>query len=112
MVGTITVDDEADPDFWTPAERAEPTLHVHRMIVRRAAAGADLGSRLLDWANDLAGSTGHRWLRLDAWKTNEALHRYYERQGFARLRTMDLPQRGSGALFERRVAAPQHRCER
>lgn len=107
LVGTITVDDEADPDFWTPAERAEPALYVHRMIVPRRASGADIGRRLLDWATELAQVTHREWIRLDAWKTNAGLHRYYERQGFDHLRTAELQHRGSGGLFQRRVAARQ-----
>jgi GNAT superfamily N-acetyltransferase len=103
LVGTITVDDDADPEFWTPAEQTEPALYVHRMIVRRAAAGAGLGGLLLDWAGDRAARAGHRWLRLDAWKTNKPLHHYYERQGFAHVRTVDLAHRGSGAVFQRPV---------
>lgn len=104
LVGTITVDEDADPEFWTPAERAESALYVHRMIVRRAAAGAGLGALLLDWAGHEAARAGHKWLRLDAWKTNKPLHRYYVRQGFEHLRTVELPHRGSGALFQRRTA--------
>src|SRR4029453_6511032 len=37
LTGTITLDDHADPEFWTPAEQAQPALYVHRMIVPRAA---------------------------------------------------------------------------
>lgn len=101
LVGTITVDDRADPEFWTPAERAEPALYVHRIIVPRHAAGEGIGGQLLDWAGILAASRGKRWLRLDAWKTNTALHRYYERQGFHHVRTVGLAHRGSGGLFQR-----------
>jgi hypothetical protein len=74
------------------------------MIVPRRAAGDDIGGRLLDWTSDLAVSTARRWLRLDAWKTNIALHGYYERHGFAHVRTVSLPHRGSGALFQRLTA--------
>ncbi len=103
LVGTITIDDQADPEFWPSAERDESALYVHRVVVRRSAAGADIGGTLLEWAAERARTTGHRWLRLDAWKTNSALHRYYEAHGFAHVRTVDLPHRGSGALFQRRV---------
>jgi GNAT superfamily N-acetyltransferase len=101
LVGTITVDDRADPEFWTHAERGEPALYVHRMIIRRQAAGDDLGGRLLDWAADVAAATGRGWLRLDAWKTNGALRCYYERHGFQHVRTVDLEHRGSGILLQR-----------
>jgi hypothetical protein len=40
-------------------------------------------------------------LRLDAWRTNEALHAYYRKAGFQHVRTVEYPHRGSGALFQR-----------
>jgi hypothetical protein len=48
-----------------------------------------------------ARTAGKPWLCSDAWKDNLSLHRYYESQGFVLLRVIDLPHRGSGALFQR-----------
>jgi predicted N-acetyltransferase YhbS len=103
LVGTITVDDQADPEFWTEAERAQPALYLHRMIVPRRAGGSDLGQRLVDWASERAADAHLDWVRLDAWKTNTALHRYYRQLGFEHVRTVDLGHRGSGALFQRKA---------
>ena len=58
---------------------------------------------MLDWAADLAAGRGLTWLRLDAWRTSDRLHAYYRRHGFTHMRTVDLPHRGSGAIFQRRV---------
>jgi GNAT superfamily N-acetyltransferase len=102
-VGMITVDGYADPEFWTAQDDPDDALYVHRMVVDRLAAGNDVGGRLLDWAEHLAGSLGRKWLRLDAWRTNTPLHAYYQRQGFVPVRTVNLSHRGSGALFQRRV---------
>ncbi|MEV7187659.1 GNAT family N-acetyltransferase [Kitasatospora sp. NPDC093102] len=102
-VATMTVDDQADPEFWEPEDRPEDALYVHRMAVARKAAGRDVGGELLDWAVDRAAAAGKRFLRLDAWKTNPGLHRYYLGQGFSLVRVVDLPHRPSGALFERAV---------
>ncbi|MFJ9702162.1 GNAT family N-acetyltransferase [Streptomyces fradiae] len=99
--GTITVDDYADPEFWTEADDPGSALYVHRMATSRAAAGQDLGAVMLDWATKRAAQQGKAWLRLDAWKTNPGLHRYYERQGFIFVRLVDLDHRKSGALFQR-----------
>jgi GNAT superfamily N-acetyltransferase len=104
LVGTITVDDQADPEFWTSAEQAQPALYVHRMIVAREAAGQNVGGQLLDWAATVATSQSRPTLRLDCWARNRALHRYYAHQGFVHLRTMRLSHRGSGALFQKSVA--------
>jgi GNAT superfamily N-acetyltransferase len=103
LVGTITIDDRPDAEFWTEAERAEPAVYLHRMVIARRYAGRDLGVVLLDLAENVASRAGASWLRLDAWKTNTALHRYYMDQGFEHVRTVDLPHRGSGALFQRPV---------
>jgi GNAT superfamily N-acetyltransferase len=106
-VGTITIDDHADPEFWTVDERQEPALYIHRMVIARAHAGHNLGAALLELANDLAARAGARWLRLDAWKTNTALHDYLQPPRLPAPRTVDLPHRGSGALFQRPVASAQ-----
>jgi GNAT superfamily N-acetyltransferase len=100
-VATLTFDTWANPDLWTPEEAAEPARYVHRLIVRRQYAGAGLGSELLDWCGTRAARQGAEWLRLDAWTTNTALHRYYLANGFKHVRTRHLAHNPSGALFQR-----------
>jgi GNAT superfamily N-acetyltransferase len=104
-VGTITLDTAGDTDFWTPAELDEPSLYLSKLAVARDRAGSELGVLLLDWAADRAWRQGRTWLRLDAWKTNRRLHRYYLDRGWTYLRTSTLVHRHSGALFQR-FAAP------
>ncbi|MFD1658110.1 GNAT family N-acetyltransferase [Streptomyces caeni] len=103
-IATMQVDDFADPEFWTPDDDPGAALYLHRMAVSRSAAG--VGVRLLDWAAERAAAQGKRWLRLDAWKDNEGLHRYYKAAGFTLVRIVDLPHRRSGALFQRPAASP------
>jgi GNAT superfamily N-acetyltransferase len=100
-VATVTLDSYADPDFWTLDDEPDSALYAHRMVVRRAAAGARLGSALLDWACARAEGVGRGWLRLDAWRTNERLRAYSEGEGFALVRVVDAPHRRSGALYQR-----------
>ncbi|WP_333776756.1 GNAT family N-acetyltransferase [Streptomyces sp. IBSBF 3136] len=100
-LGTITVDAFADPEFWSLNDIPGDALYAHRIIVRSNAAGISLGASLLDWAPHKAAKAGKSWLRVDAWKTNPALGRYYEAQGFTHVRTVDLPHRRSGALYQR-----------
>ncbi|MFD5086493.1 GNAT family N-acetyltransferase [Kitasatospora sp. NPDC058406] len=99
--GTLTVDEQADPEFWRADDEPETALYVHRMAIARAVAGQAVGAQMLDWAAARAAAAGKVRLRLDAWKTNPALHLYYLRQGFTLVRMVDLPHRQSGALFER-----------
>ncbi|MFE6630296.1 MULTISPECIES: GNAT family N-acetyltransferase [Streptomyces] len=100
-VATITVDEHADSDFWTPSEADDPALYVHRMVVRRDVAGQDLGSAMLDWAGREALRQGKQLLRLDAWRSNDELQRYYSDRGFVHVRTVEAADRSSGALFQR-----------
>jgi ribosomal protein S18 acetylase RimI-like enzyme len=107
----ITVDDYADPEFWTAEDWPDSALYLHRMVVDRSAAGQNVGERLLDLAQDLAEASGKQWLRLDAWRTNTPLHSYYQQQGFNIVRIVSLSHRGSGALFQRPVG-PDRRASR
>ncbi|MBQ1076421.1 GNAT family N-acetyltransferase [Micromonospora sp. C31] len=100
-IGTITVEMTGDSDFWTPDELAEPAVYVSKLAVRLDRAGQELGTLLLAWASDYAWRHGCRYVRLDAWKTNERLHAYYLSRGWTYLRTSADPRRRSGALFQR-----------
>ncbi|GAB2616342.1 hypothetical protein GCM10027168_56040 [Streptomyces capparidis] len=108
---TVTLDHNIDPelwDLWTPEERAEPALYVHKLTVDRRYAGHDLGGRILDWAGDRAARQGAKWLRLDAWTTNVRLHRYYLRHGFEHVRTTPNPYEVSGWLAQRPARLAEH----
>lgn len=101
-VATVAMDDFADPQLWTEAERNQPALYLHRLIVRRSHSG--LGAHVLDWASSKAAELGRDWLRIDVWTNNLPLQRYYRRHGFRHVRTIqsDYP---SGALFQRPASA-------
>jgi GNAT superfamily N-acetyltransferase len=102
-VGTITVDDYADPEFWLPADNPADALYAHRIAITRTVAGQRVGVALLNWASLRAEAAGRTWIRLDAWATNNRLQRYYLALGWTHVRTVRLPHRGSGALFQRRA---------
>ncbi|MEU1389063.1 MULTISPECIES: GNAT family N-acetyltransferase [unclassified Nonomuraea] len=100
-VATIALDGNADPEFWTPADDPGAALYVHKLAVARPWSGSGLGDALLDWACSAARSAGLPWLRLDCAKANPRLQEYYRMRGFRHIRTVDLPHRSSGALFQR-----------
>ncbi|MEV8031303.1 GNAT family N-acetyltransferase [Streptomyces sp. NPDC086182] len=87
-VATITLTFEADSGLWTQQEFSVPSMFISKLSVARTHAGQNVGGRLLDWAGDRACRAGAKWLRLDAWTTNEDLQAYYLRQGFAHVRTV------------------------
>ncbi|MER6184687.1 GNAT family N-acetyltransferase [Streptomyces sp. NPDC001652] len=86
--GTITLTPDAEDGLWTDAELTEPSMFINKLTVAREYAGQNLGGRLLDWAGDRAQRAGARWIRLDAWTTNDALQRYYLEQNFTHIRTV------------------------
>ncbi|SEF61195.1 Ribosomal protein S18 acetylase RimI [Nonomuraea solani] len=100
-VATIALDDHADPEFWTPSDDPEAALYIHKLAVARPWSGSGLGDALLDWSSAAAFAAGLPWLRLDCAKANLRLQDYYRSRGFRHIRTVDLPHRSSGALFER-----------
>jgi GNAT superfamily N-acetyltransferase len=100
---TVALDSFADPRLWTPDECAEPARYLHRLIVRREYQG--LGRRILDWASARAAHAGANWVRIDVWTHNKPLHRYYLDARFTHVRTLDLNDYPSGALFQRPARA-------
>jgi GNAT superfamily N-acetyltransferase len=100
---TVALDEHADPRLWDPDDRQQPALYLHRLIVRRPWAG--LGPRVLDWAARRAARLNKAWVRIDVWTHNYALHRYYLDHGFNHVRTLNLPDYPSGALFQRAADA-------
>ncbi|WP_060903940.1 MULTISPECIES: GNAT family N-acetyltransferase [Streptomyces] len=85
---TITLTPDAEEGLWTQEELGEPSMFINKLTVARTHAGQNLGGRLLEWAGDRAYRAQAKWLRLDAWTTNEGLQRYYLSQGFEYVRTV------------------------
>ncbi|WP_204042137.1 GNAT family N-acetyltransferase [Acrocarpospora phusangensis] len=82
-VATLTIHDYDQGLLWSKTEGAGvPALYLSRMMVDREYAGRGIGAEMLVWAENYAATLGLRYLRLDAWTTNEKLHRYYEERGF------------------------------
>ncbi|MGW5703814.1 GNAT family N-acetyltransferase [Amycolatopsis japonica] len=104
-VATLTLTTVADSDFWTLEERRTPAFYLSKLATRLDRKGEGLGAFLIDWAADYATKRGVLWLRWDVWRTNVDLQNYYLRLGATLIRTVDVPGRHSGALFELSKAA-------
>lgn len=113
-VATITLTPQAEAGLWTDEELSEPARYINKLTVARTHSGQNLGGLLLDWAGHRAHRDGAKWLRLDAWTTNEGLQRYYLRQGFAHVRTVheggavNGGPRVSGWLAQRLAGPSEH----
>lgn len=113
VVACAVVDSHGDKDYvdhypptavdpLTGQAFAEPrTFYVHRMATAPDCAGYGLGARLLGKAADNARERGGVLLRLECSRTNEGLKRYYVGQGFRQVGDVIVPNRFSGALFQR-----------
>lgn len=101
VAGTITVDQQADPTYWLPEDDPTNALYVHRMIIEPALQGQNAGVALLDWVAETAIAQGFHWVRLDAWRSNHGLRRYYEHLGFQLVRVAEDDPTGSGACYQR-----------
>lgn len=99
-VGTVILQ-WADPLFWPP-EGHDQAGYVHKLAVRREAAGRGLGRHLIDWAAATSAERGKRFLRLDCQGTNPGLCTYYEKLGFAR-RGQKMIRTWHVALYERAI---------
>ncbi|MEW9529073.1 GNAT family N-acetyltransferase [Microbispora sp. NPDC049125] len=109
---TVTLVDYDAGNLWAGIEGGhEPALYVHRLMVHPGYMKHGIGAYLLWAAHVRAARRGLPCLRLDAWTTNDGLHRYYEKQKFKLkgyipdkiLESADLVGYPSAALFERRV---------
>jgi GNAT superfamily N-acetyltransferase len=110
-IGTITVEFQGDRDFWSQEECAEPAAYLSKLAIQLDHAGDELGALLTDWACDYAYRRGCKFVRLDAWRTNDELHEYYATRGWKYLRTVENPGRNSGSLFQL-AAKPLARAQR
>lgn len=72
----------SDPVFWPDLDDGE-AAYVHRLAVRRPAAGRGVGHRLLAWAEERAAEAGRGWLRLDCVAGNSRLRAWYGDAGFS-----------------------------
>ncbi|MFE5137863.1 GNAT family N-acetyltransferase [Streptomyces fagopyri] len=100
-----------DRDFWTDTDQPESALYLYKLIVSRRASGRCLGARIIDWMSRLAALEGRTWVRIDTWRTNAALHSFYEGLGFEHVRTEEPAHRRSGWLAQRPAGAltlPHH----
>ena len=106
-VATVTIAKTANVAVWKTAQcdLDEPAVYAHRLIVDRQFAGWGLGAELSDWTGLRAyREFGARWIRVDVWTSNVALHGYYMKRGFEPCGLAPDPCYPSGALFQKPVS--------
>lgn len=103
VVGVVRIDLE-DPVFWPEIESGNAAF-VHKLAVRRSAAGEGVSTTLLDFARAHTARLGRPFLRLDCVADRAALRGLYERFGFA-LHSVVHKGAPAFARYELRVSAP------
>ncbi len=83
-VATVTIEETTDPVLWHDlVTEEEAAVCLHRLVTAEGFSGLHIGSSLIDWAGKRGmREYSARSIRIDVWTTNEALHNYYEKQGF------------------------------
>jgi hypothetical protein len=56
---TVALDTFSDPRLWTPDEQADPSMYLHRLIVRRKHAS--IGAAVIERACQRAGQFDNHW---------------------------------------------------
>lgn len=110
LAATVTLSAKRNSHVWskdsTSCDLSERAVFVNRLITARAYAGLGLGAELINWAGRRGSQDwGAKWIRIDVWTKNIALHKYYENTGFSRCGTYEDPTYPSGALFQKPVAS-------
>jgi len=106
---TVTMAAKPNPLVWGGSacrcDLGERAVYAHRLIAARSHQGQGLGAQLIDWAGLRARHEyGARWIRIDVWTTNTALHGYYQGIGFEPCGSCEDPDYPSGKLFQKRTA--------
>jgi GNAT superfamily N-acetyltransferase len=110
-VATVTIAKRANSAVWPrqvcreeKSKRTERGVYLHRLITARDYAGLGLGSDLIDWAGRRAAREyGAKWIRIDVWRDNLDLHKYYLGRGFDFVSECPDPGYPSSALFRKAI---------
>jgi ribosomal protein S18 acetylase RimI-like enzyme len=70
----------SDPIFWG----SQPPVagYLHKLAVRRAFAHQDMGTRIVEFAEEQVRQRGREYLRLDCMASNSFIVSYYQARGF------------------------------
>jgi len=107
IAATVTIAKRPNLKVWPVSAclSSEPAVYVHRLITRRSHAGWGIGAELIDWAGLRAAEQfSAKWIRIDVWTSNQALHEYYEKRGFEYYGACTDTGYPSGALFQKPVS--------
>ena len=81
-VGTVILQ-LSDRIYWPDMPEGD-AAYIHKITLRRSAAGQDIGRQVIAWAMDMTRQAGMKYLRLDTEAARKRLCAFYESAGFIR----------------------------
>lgn len=100
-IGTYALSVHADQDFWIDEEqRSARAMYLYKLMIDPGYAGTRLGDALLGQAAVTAQDCYADTLRIDCWRSNTKLHRWFVDRGFRCVADRPVAGRESGMLFE------------
>lgn len=101
-IGTVTVM-WSDVAYW--GERPDDAGYIHKVAVRRAAAGQNVGAQMVSWAEQLILERRRPFARLDCQADNPTINQFYQSAGYELRGSIDTPIFPLN-LYEKRLHAP------
>ena len=106
IVGVIVMDTSQSSQYenikWKYNEN--PILVVHRLAVHPAHQNRGLGKKLMLFSEEYAQKTGFKSIRLDAYKGNKSLQKFYVNQDYSIVGEIDLEYtQGPFVCFEKKI---------
>jgi GNAT superfamily N-acetyltransferase len=93
---------EEDSLFW-PGENKYESLFLHKLAIRRKYAKKGLSEEMIEWAKSLAKNLNKKYLRLDCAADRPKLCKFYENQGFEKVREKVMFGKYPTAFYELRI---------
>jgi ribosomal protein S18 acetylase RimI-like enzyme len=80
---------DSDEEYW--GRQNEAAIYLHSFMTKPAFKGQKIGSTVFEWVEKRVREREIPYFRLDCKADNEALCRYYEKQGFIPIRKKIMP---------------------
>jgi ribosomal protein S18 acetylase RimI-like enzyme len=91
---------DSDEEYW--GQQREAAIYLHSFMTKPVFKGQGIGSAVLKLVEIQIRERGINYFRLDCIADNEALCHYYEKQGFKRVQTREMPHY-TVQLFEKKI---------
>lgn len=98
-IGMLRILDE-DLLYW--GQQSKKAKYIHSLVVVEKYNGKGIGKQIIDKVEKRAKKEHCQYLRLDADSKNPKLCRYYEKQGFKKVGTKQLPI-STYNLYEKKI---------